>query len=146
MNELYHIDRLDKNDYNRGFLQLLEELTTVNSDSITYEEFCKRYDEINSTIFVIRNLSTNMVVATGSIIIEKKFIHNLGSVGHIEDIVVSEKYRKMGFGKTIINKLVEYAKYNNCYKVILNCEDNNIGFYEKCGFKRKESEMVLYFD
>ena len=30
--------------------------------------------------------------------------------------------------------------------MILNCNENNKIFYEKCGFKQKEVEMTLYFD
>ena len=30
-------------------------------------------------------------------------------------------------------------------KVILNCNESNVKFYEKCGYKKKEFEMVKYF-
>lgn len=33
-----------------------------------------------------------------------------------------------------------------CYKIILDCSQKNIPFYEKCGFSHKEYEMVLYLD
>jgi glucosamine-phosphate N-acetyltransferase len=146
MNELYHIDKLDKSDYYRGFLQLLEQLTTVDSDNISYEDFCNQCDNINSIIFVVRNLTKNQIIASGSIYIEKKFIHKLGSTGHIEDIVVNKEYRGKGFGKAIVTKLSEYAKKVGCYKVILNCSEKNIPFYEKCSFKAKEYVMASYFN
>ena len=63
-------------------------------------------------------------------------------MGHIEDIVVDVKHRKRGLGKMIIDYLTEYSKNKKCYKVILNCSQKNIGFYEKCGYKQKEVEMV----
>ena len=87
----------------------------------------------------------NKVTACGSIFIEKKFIHNLGSVGHIEDIVVNKNHRKKGLGKMIINKLTEYAKEQKCYKVILDCAEENVKFYEKCGYKNKGISMGKYF-
>lgn len=145
MNNLFHIDRLEKNDYYRGFLQLLEQLTTVNATEITYDEFCNRVDNINSEVYVIRNLTTNKVVATGSIMIERKFIHKLSAVGHIEDIVVDNEYRSLGLGKELINCLIKRAQEHNCYKIVLNCADKNIKFYEKCGFVIKEFGMAKYF-
>ena len=145
MNELYHIDRIDKTDYHRGYLQLLEELTVVESEKISYKDFCDNLPNINSRIFVIRNLSADKIVATGSIFIENKIIHRFGKVGHIEDIVVDPQYRKMGFGKKIVQHLVNIAKENGCYKVILDCENKYEGFYNKCGFKCKGIEMVKYF-
>ena len=136
----YRIRRLEKSDYHRKFLQLLEQLTTVDANNILHEDFCKRLDNINSNIFII--IHNNTIVASGTIYIEKKFIHHLGAVGHIEDIVVDVKHRKKGLGKMMINYLTEYVKNKKCYKVILNCAKKNIGFYKKCGYKQKEVEMV----
>ena len=80
MNNLYQVSRLDSSDFNRGFLQLLEQLTVVNTDSITHEQFCEQCDRMTSDVYVIRDISSNKVVAAGSIFIEKKFIHGLSSV------------------------------------------------------------------
>ena len=48
-----------------------------------------------------------------------------------------------------MNRIIEQLKYisvkKNCYKVILDCAEHNIAFYEKCDFKRKEVQMVKYF-
>ena len=145
MNELYHITKLEKVDYHRNFLQLLEQLTVVNIEDISYEDFCKRFDEMKATTYVVRNVSIDKIVAAGSLFVEKKFIHGLGSVGHIEDVVVDKDYRNMGFGKNIINKLVTCANEEGCYKVILDCSSENVGFYKKCEFKNKGVEMGLYF-
>lgn len=145
MNQQFIIERLKKEDDYKNFLQLLEELTIVEADKITYEEFCKRFDEINSFIFVIKHISTGQIIGTGSIYIEKKFTHKLGSVGHIEDVVIHKLYRNMGLGKTLINHLITFAKQNNCYKVILNCSEINKAFYEKCNFKQRDISMSLYF-
>jgi len=39
---------------------------------------------------------------------------------------------------------MKIGKAAGCYKVILDCAEKNIGFYEKCGFKRKEVTMAWY--
>ncbi len=145
MNNLYQVSRLDKSDYNRGFLNLLEQLTTVGASSISFEQFCEQFDKMFTDMYVIRNISADKVVAAGSLFIERKFIHNLSSVGHIEDIVVDKDYRGLGLGKEIVDHLVEVAEKKGCYKVILNCSKRNVGFYKKCNFKEKGVEMALYF-
>lgn len=45
----------------------------------------------------------------------------------------------------IIEQLKAIAIKQKCYKIILDCGENNIPFYEKCGFNRKEIQMTLYF-
>jgi glucosamine-phosphate N-acetyltransferase len=143
----YIIRELEKNDYYLGYLSVLSELTTVNDverGQITFEEFSNQFDKLVSQIFVI--LVDNIVIATGSYVIEPKFIHNLGSVAHIEDIVVSHKYRGQGYGEILVTWLVNSIKINKkVYKIILDCSDNNVAFYTKCGFKKKDVGMSLYF-
>lgn len=76
-------------------------------------------------------------------------------VGHIEDIVSLKEYRGNNFGKwylsvfdhlnaRIIEQLKHIADAVGCYKVILDCSDSNVPFYEKCGFEKKEVQMVVY--
>ena len=77
--------------------------------------------------------------------IETKIIHNFGKVAHIEDVIVDNTYRGKGLGKMLVQKCIDYAQKLDCYKIILNCSDENIPFYEKCGFSKKENEMTLYF-
>lgn len=140
----YKITKLEYSDYYNGFLQLLEQLTTVSANEITYEEFVQHYDKLKSEVFVIRNEPSNRIIATASIFIEEKFIHKLSSVGHIEDVVVDVDYRKKGLGKMLIDYLIDYAKTKKSYKVILNCSSENAEFYTKCGFSKKNIEMSIY--
>ena len=49
-------------------------------------------------------------------------------------------------GKRIIEALTELAWINSCYKVILDCADKNVGFYEKCGYIRKGAQMAKYHE
>ena len=65
--------------------------------------------------------------------------------GLIEDVVVDENYKKQGIGSALIKELIKQAKSNNCYKVMLNCKVDNIGFYEKLNFERNEIQMVKRF-
>ena len=64
-----------------------------------------------------------------------------GKIAFIEDIICDENYRKKGIGKSIMNQLFNYAKKNKCYKVVLQCNENKISFYKKCGYKLHNHNM-----
>jgi glucosamine-phosphate N-acetyltransferase len=83
------------------------------------------------------------IIATGSVLIEQKFLRGGGKVGHIEDIVVDNRSREKGVGKAIVDELVDIAKDRGCYKAILNCSNENVPFYIKCGFRLTENEMRI---
>lgn len=42
----------------------------------------------------------------------------------------------------LVEALVAVSKARGCYKVILDCAEHNVAFYEKCGLTRKEIQMV----
>ena len=134
-------------DYYRGYLQLLEQLTVVNADSITYEQFNQLCNsEYGPQAYIIRNETGNRVIASGSMVIEQKFIHNLSKVAHIEDIVVDREYSGRGLGRKLVQYLINEARDAGCYKVILDCDESVVGFYERCGLHRKGVQMAQYFD
>lgn len=138
---------LEPNDYNKGFLKVLAMLTTVGS--MTKIEFMERYNYFkahNHEYFtiVIEDVEKSVIVAAGTILVERKFIHNCGLVGHIEDIVSHSDYRGLNLGRIIIEALKGIGKAVGCYKIILDCSDKNVAFYQKCGFEKKEYEMVWY--
>jgi ribosomal-protein-alanine N-acetyltransferase len=57
--------------------------------------------------------------------------------GHITNVAVLKNYRKNGFGKKLIDKLIEYAKENKLIFLTLEVRITNIpaiNLYEKCGF------------
>jgi len=137
---------LNKNDYNNGYLDLLAQLTEVNKENITLEKFSNFIDNLNDEYHkIIVILHQNKIVASGTLLIEDKIIHGISKLGHIEDIIVDSESRGLGLGKKIVTYMTNLAKENNCYKTILNCKEENCGFYEKCGYVRKETEMEQYF-
>jgi glucosamine-phosphate N-acetyltransferase len=86
------------------------------------------------------------IIGTATLLIEPKLIHNISKVGHIEDVVVDKNYRSHGIGKLMLDNLKNKAELMDCYKVILDCDEKNVGFYVKCGFKTKGVEMACYFE
>ena len=145
--QLFIIRNIDETDISRKYYELLGQLTQMDPKLMDREKTTEFLDSLNNhhCIFVVEQESTKEIVASGTLLIEKKLIRNYGKVGHIEDIVVNEKMRGYGLGKKMIDHLSEESKKMGCYKTILDCSDENIGFYEKCGYKRKGAQMAKYF-
>lgn len=61
--------------------------------------------------------SSSAIVGTGALIVERKFIHQLGLVGHIEDIAVAKDQQGKKLGLRIIQALDFVAEKVGCYKV-----------------------------
>jgi len=135
------IRELEQNDLFNGFLESLDSLR--NASDIDKDKADKIFSIIKSSqnqkIFVA--ILEDKVVASTTLIIEQKFIHDGGLVGHIEDVVVSKEYQGKGIGKELILQVLDYAKKNNCYKTILDCNDDVKLFYERIGFKRHSNCM-----
>ncbi|CDP14662.1 unnamed protein product [Coffea canephora] len=146
--ERFQLRRLEISDNKKGFIELLQQLTAC--ESVSDKDFEERYQELaklgdEHVICVIEDRHSGKIVASGSVFIERKFIRNCGKVGHIEDVVVDSSIRGMQLGKKIVGFLTDHARSMGCYKVILDCSLENKPFYEKCGYKQKEVQMVKYF-
>ncbi|KAA8643434.1 hypothetical protein EYZ11_008410 [Aspergillus tanneri] len=143
----YTIRPMRRSDYRRGYLDVLRVLTTVGD--ITEEQWNERFDWISSRndeyYLIVITDGEDRVVGTGSLIVERKFIHSLGMVGHIEDIAVETNQQGKKLGLRIIQALDYVACNVGCYKTILDCSEVNEGFYIKCGFKRAGLEMAHYY-
>ncbi|EEU47623.1 uncharacterized protein NECHADRAFT_35450 [Fusarium vanettenii 77-13-4] len=146
----YTLRALRKSDFDSGFLDCLRVLTTVGE--ISEADFAKQYDDMavaGSYYIIIIEDTTRAerpVVGTGALIVERKFIHNLGAVGHIEDIAVAKDQQGKKLGLRIIQALDYVAEQVGCYKSILDCSEANEGFYVKCGFRRAGLQMAHYYE
>ena len=136
---------IENNDFHLHYLDLLSQLSSIDKENISYENFCQYINNHDNyhRIYVVE--IDNKIVGTGTLLIENKIIHNFGKVAHIEDVVVDQNKRNLGIGKTLIQYLINIAENIGCYKIILNSNEKNINFYQKCGFVQKEYQMVKYF-
>lgn len=96
-------------------------------------------DDKNINYFVAEQYGS--VVGVASLITINKLIRGGNRVAMIEDVAVSKYSGSRGIGTMLIEKLKELAIEKGCYKTILNCSEENIGFYKKCGFYQKEVQM-----
>ncbi len=103
-------------------------------------------DPYRELVVAVDANSNGSVIGTASLMLERKLLRGGALCGHIEDVVVCKSARGRGLGKKLVTHLVDIAKSKGCYKVILDCAENNVAFYERCGFTKKECQMALYFE
>jgi glucosamine-phosphate N-acetyltransferase len=105
----------------------------------------KQFEETLDYIQKIGNIWIGIIsgelVVTGTIFFEKKLIFDTCISAHIEDVCVKASYRRHGYGKLLIKHLLNEAKTNKCYKVTLDCSDENVEFYKACGLNRRGNQM-----
>lgn len=134
------IDTFEHRDIVNGFLETLDSLRPT---SMTPEEAWHLFWQLNTRSMILVARENHMVIGTATLIIEQKFIHKGGKVGHIEDVAVHKNHQGKGIGQQLITHLVEYAKDKGCYKVILDCDQTLIPFYEKVGFREAAIQMRI---
>ncbi|PRR78883.1 putative acetyltransferase [Clostridium liquoris] len=93
-----------------------------------YFDQCQEYYFDDGAIFIMKD---NKYMGYGQIIIENNvpIIVNLG---------ILKDYRGKGYGKALINYLLQIVRINKFEKVIINVDWNNkiaLEMYKKCGFK-----------
>ncbi|KAA2279601.1 MAG: GNAT family N-acetyltransferase [Candidatus Nitrosocosmicus sp.] len=140
------VRRIKEADFENGFFETLSNLTTVGDirfNEYRMEIINRILGDQNYIIIVAEEQENHTIIGTATLLIEQKFIHNGGRVGHIEDVATRAGFEGIGVGKKIIQKLIETSKELQCYKIILDCDDKVIGFYEKLGFKKKAVMMRL---
>jgi glucosamine-phosphate N-acetyltransferase len=140
---------ITKTDIKNKYLKLLGELTNVDElDNILFESNLNKINSMGKIIigYVLDN-KTNIfeIVGSGTVIIEPKIIRCGKSVAHIEDIVVKSNWRGKKISQSILNELKHWAKISDCYKVILDCDEQVFGVYKSNGFEKKGIQMGLYF-
>jgi len=135
------IREIEEGDLEKGFLETLDFLRNAsNLDKNKANEILKKIKQNPNHIIYVA-IDNKKIVGSTTLLIEQKFIHDGGLVGHIEDVVVRKDYEGKGIGIKLVTSLLERAKEKNCYKTILDCKDDVKQFYERIGFKRESNGM-----
>jgi len=120
-------------DLHNGFLEALQSLAQVDLLPWQAEEvFRQRLGQGVRTYVAVHR---QQVVGTASLLIERKYIHHGGLVGHIEDVAVRNGCQLRGIGTALVRYVTEEARKLGCYKVILDCFEHLIPFYERLGYR-----------
>lgn len=137
------IRELKKEDLQNGFLTSLDSLSEAsNIDKNKAETIFEKINANPDYIIAVAEIDGKIVGST-TLLIESKFIHNGGLVGHIEDVVVNKNYQGQKIGEKIMKFLLEISKKRGCYKTILDCTEDVKPFYDKLGFRQVSVEMRL---
>lgn len=140
------IRELKEEDLSNGFIETLSNLSEVGNlanDTIRKREILSKIKDKNYRIVIAEDNQNHQIIGSATLLIEQKFIHNGGKAGHIEDVVTRKGYEGKGIGREILKELIKIAKDNECYKIILDCDEKLVKFYEKLGFKKHSIMMRL---
>jgi len=135
------IGELRGEDLSHGFLETLASLAEVGLTPEQAREVLWRRLRSGVRTFVAR--SGREVLGTASLLVEQKFIHGGGRVGHIEDVAVRRDVQGGGVGAALVRHAVEEARKAGCYKVILSCFERLEPFYARLGFRRHDTGMRM---
>jgi glucosamine-phosphate N-acetyltransferase len=130
-------------DLNQGFLEALASLAEVSLTPAQAGEVFRARLRAGIHTYVAR--LQRRVIGTASLILEQKFIHGGGLVGHLEDVAVNKDCQVHGVGTALVRHVMEEARKHGCYKVILNCQERLVPFYTRLGFRPHDRGMRCDF-
>ena len=121
--------------------------TVVPMEPCHIEEISQLEQECFSTPWsfesLVGELSNPLAVYYVAVIDEKVVgyigMHHVVDEGYINNIAVFEKYRNMGIGGLLLERLIEYSKENELDFITLEVRESNfhaISFYEHFGFEK----------
>jgi len=115
------------------YKQLNPEDNTINES--TAKNIWKNIEIQNIKYFIAKE--NGKIIASCYICVIPNLTRGGKSIGFIENVITDIEYRGKGIGKNIIKNAIEYAKEQNCYKILLqsgNKRTDAHGFYESIGF------------
>ncbi len=142
--DAYEIREIRPADFGSGFLETLGNLS--DTGGLSPEEarsILKTMRQAGLYHVLVAVAADGQVVGATTLLVERKFIHGGGVVGHIEDVAVRKGHEGRGIGGSVVKEAVRAAKGLGCYKVILDCKEELVPFYEKLGFARRDVGMRL---
>lgn len=106
------------------------------SDEELKKDLIKQFEYL-SMIVVIDN---DIIVGYLAYKIKEKNVRKL----YVDQLVITEQYRKNGLGKMLVNKVKNIALKNNCDRIELNCwifNKDAMAMYEHIGF---DKQRIIY--
>jgi len=92
--------------------------------------FKDEFDELDAASIHIIIKIEDQVIASGRMYEEHPGIYHLGR------IVVKKSFRSSGYGRVVVNQLVQHAKEIGANKCVLSSQTHACKFYEHCGFHK----------
>ncbi|KAF7266441.1 hypothetical protein GWI33_020234 [Rhynchophorus ferrugineus] len=138
-------------DFEKGYLQLLSQLTVVGN--VTKADFEAQFKKMQKAgayfVTVVEDIRHSKIIASATLVTELKFIHQCSERARLEDVVVNNTYRGKQLGKLIVLTVTLLAKKLGCYKMSLDCKDPLIPFYQSLGYTLEpgnSNSMMLRYE
>lgn len=121
-------------------IDMLQSVSTFSPEVDRFEELATNFLN-DQSVYSCVAVCDGKTIGVGSIFVLKRIRGGVAAI--VEDVAVHKDARGMGVGRLILKKLLEHAKAKACFKVTLVCNNENIPFYEKIGFKRDYQSMKI---
>ncbi|GHV70983.1 acetyltransferase [Spirochaetia bacterium] len=127
-----------------SLLELYKQLNPLNEiiiNEIAAKNIWKEIEKYNIKYYAAKE--NGKIIGSCYICIIPNLTRGGKSIGFIENVITDKEYRRKGIGKNIIKKAIEYAKEQNCYKVLLQSGNKRTEahkFYESIGFDGKSKK------
>lgn len=125
-----------------AFQRLMPQLTNAKIPS--FDEIQKLIDSGSILLTARSVIPDNLIIGSGTLAL---FRTPSGLHGHIEDVIVDEKYRGQGVGGLLVKELLQIANEIGLSGLSLTCNPKRIEanrLYRKMGFKEWSTNTYWY--
>ncbi len=95
-------------------------------------------------VFVAIDDNSWEIIGSVKLQLEQKFQRGGAISANIEELVTRPWFQKQWIGSALMKHAIDFAKQEDVYKIVLDCWDLLVKFYEKFWFEQKEQCMKLY--
>jgi glucosamine-phosphate N-acetyltransferase len=127
-------------DFQNGFL---ESLSNLHDPKLSPDAASLIWHNMAPNILVYVAEDDGKIVGCATLLVEEKFLHGGSKAAHVEDVATHKDHQGKGIGSLLQKHLIEEAKRLGCYKILLDCKESLIPFYEKFGYKESDKHMRL---
>ena len=132
-----------KNDELENLLSLYQYLNPDDPQLVINHRLQQHWNDIQSDPFLYYFVieEDGILVSSCALAIIKNLTRSTRPYGLIENVVTRSDHRKKGYGTAVLQKAIQTAKDQNCYKVMLMTgkkDEPTLRFYEQAGFDRGE--------
>lgn len=138
---------LNENDL-ESLIKLYEQLDGANGN-YSVEDARKIWEseiEGNKKIKYFGAVENGKVISTCYCMIIPNLTRLGSSVAFVENVVTDKEYRGQGLGRQVMEMAIEFARENNCYKVILQSgswRKEAHQFYKNLGFDGESKKAFI---
>ena len=131
-----------------SLIKLYEQLDGANGD-FTAEDARKVWRqeiEGNKKIKYFGAVENGKVISTCYCLIIPNLTRLGSSIAFVENVVTDKEYRGQGLGRKVMEMAIEFARENNCYKVILQSASfrkEAHQFYKNLGFDGESKKAFI---